>query len=376
MVGTGSGEETATNPFRGTFDGYGHTLTFNISASERLVAPFRYIYGATIQNLTVAGSNTSTAKQNAGMVACCFGTVTISNCVVSATITNNCGGDAAMHFNNSYYRTAFGTAQGISTSATGSTLQALLGDGWKVINGDVVPKLMTTLTLQGYTTNTDGWYLISSPMAETVNPTSVTNMLSNTYDLFRFNQNAEMEWQNYKIHNNDAQNPFNALVSGQGYLYANSEDVTLTFFGTPYNGDGVVDLEYSDDNTDSRMWGWNLIGNPFGTTATIDKDFYRMNDDHTEIIAATDNNIAPMEGVLVHATGSGQNVTFTTGGSKGGEKNCDNIIINLEHSKGTVIDRAIVSFDEGRTLPKLQIDENNNYAFIGSPADSRDRLCL
>lgn len=142
-----------------------------------------------------------------------------------------------MHFNNSYYRTAFGTAQGISTSATGSTLQALLGDGWKVINGDVVPKLMTTLTLQGYTTNTDGWYLISSPMAETMNPTSVTNMLGNTYDLFRFNQNAEMEWQNYKAHNNDAQNPFNALVSGQGYLYANSEDVTLTFFGTPYNGD-------------------------------------------------------------------------------------------------------------------------------------------
>ena len=225
-------------------------------------------------------------------------------------------------------------------------------------------------SITGYSSDENGWYLISSPMAETVNPTSVTNMLSNTYDLFRFNQNAEMEWQNYKIHNNDAQNPFNALVSGQGYLYANSEDVTLTFFGTPYNGDGVVDLEYSDDNTDSRMWGWNLIGNPFGTTATIDKDFYRMNDDHTEIIAATDNNIAPMEGVLVHATGSGQNVTFTTGGSKGGEKNCDNIIINLEHSNGTVIDRAIVSFDEGRTLPKLQIDENNTKIYI--PQDGED----
>ncbi len=90
MVGTGSGE-IATLPFCGTFDGDGHTLTFTISTSEDFVAPFRYINGATIKNLIVAGSNTSSARYNAGMVAVSDGTTTISNCVVSATVTNNVG---------------------------------------------------------------------------------------------------------------------------------------------------------------------------------------------------------------------------------------------------------------------------------------------
>ena len=220
-------------------------------------------------------------------------------------------------------------------------------------------------SITGYTSGTDGWYLISSPMVENQNPSSVTNMTANHYDLFRFNQNAEMEWQNYKTHNNDAQNPFNALVNGQGYLYANSQDVDLTFIGTPYSGNGVVNLIYSDDNSDPRIWGWNLIGNPFGTTATIGATpFYRMNGTHTEIIAADNNNIAPMEGIFVRATGSGQSVTFTPGGSKREERNSDNLIINLEHSDGTVIDRAIVSFDEGYTLEKFQIDENNTKLYI------------
>ena len=90
MVGTGSGE-IATLPFCGTFDGDGHTLTFTISTSEDFVAPFRYINGATIKNLIVDGSNTSSARYNAGMVAVSDGTTTISNCVVSATVTNNVG---------------------------------------------------------------------------------------------------------------------------------------------------------------------------------------------------------------------------------------------------------------------------------------------
>ncbi len=88
MVGTGSGDD-ATHSFCGTFDGQGHTLTFNISASEDLVAPFRYIDGATIKNLIVGGNNTSSARYNAGMVALSDGAVTITNCVVSATMTNN-----------------------------------------------------------------------------------------------------------------------------------------------------------------------------------------------------------------------------------------------------------------------------------------------
>ena len=208
-----------------------------------------------------------------------------------------------------------------------------------------------------------GWYLIASPFVS-VTPSEENGFLTNNYDLFRFNQSAEMEWQNYQIHHNATENPFNALVSGQGYLYANSQDVDLTFIGTPYNGTGIVSLNYSTANPDPRMYGWNLIGNPFGVTATIENPFYRMNNAHNEIIPAVDNNVAPMEGVFVQATAENQSVTFSTGAKRETAGSEDCIVINLSGSKGTIIDRAIVSFDNGRTLPKFQIKENSTKLYI------------
>lgn len=49
------------HPFKGTFDGQNHTLTFNHEASEDLSAPFHYINGATISNLHVDGTITGDA---------------------------------------------------------------------------------------------------------------------------------------------------------------------------------------------------------------------------------------------------------------------------------------------------------------------------
>ena len=227
-----------------------------------------------------------------------------------------------------------------------------------------------TKHIEAYTSGADGWYLIASPMIEDVNPEDVSYMLSNNYDLFYFDQNREKEWVNYKESDGNY-NPSFDLVSGKGYLYANSEDVDLTFIGTPYSSNGVVSLNYSEENSDPNMWGWNLIGNPFGTTATIDKPFYRMNEYHTEIIASDDYNIDPMEGVFVHRDNDGpKTATFTSGGSKGGERSLNNIVINLERSNGTVIDRAIVSFDEDRTLPKFQIGSNSTKLYI--PKDGEE----
>ena len=45
--------------FKGTFDGGGHTLTVNLNGTEQFIAPFRYVDGATIKNLTVAGNVTT-----------------------------------------------------------------------------------------------------------------------------------------------------------------------------------------------------------------------------------------------------------------------------------------------------------------------------
>ena len=225
------------------------------------------------------------------------------------------------------------------------------------------------ISIAATTTNAkDGWYLIASPMG-TVSPTSVTNLLNNDYDLFRFNQNAELEWQNWN-QEGASHYHFN-LEPGRGYLYANSQDVMLIFIGTPYSGNGQVSLSYSETNSDVRMWGWNLIGNPFGVTATITRPCYKMKASHDEVILCESPvTVNPMEGIFVHATGINQTVTFATGAKRETAGVEDNIVINLNDNKGTIIDRAIVSFDESRTLPKFQINENNTKIYI--PRNGKD----
>ena len=60
----------ADQPFTGTFDGDGHTLTFNLETAEAYAAPFRYVTGnATFKNLVVDGTITTSAQYAAGVVA-------------------------------------------------------------------------------------------------------------------------------------------------------------------------------------------------------------------------------------------------------------------------------------------------------------------
>ena len=80
-----------SHPFMGTFNGDNHTITANIEESEgkKGAALFRYISGATIKNLTVAGSITGDAgdSHSAGLVGFAWsGTNTIENVTVAANI--------------------------------------------------------------------------------------------------------------------------------------------------------------------------------------------------------------------------------------------------------------------------------------------------
>jgi len=119
------------------------------------------------------------------------------------------------------------------------------------------------------------------------------------------------------------------------------------------------------------MYGWNLIGNPFGVTATIARDCYKMKASHDEVILCeSPATIDPMEGVFVYAANNEETVTFTKGASKRGESNANNIVINLSNDDGTIIDRAIVSFEKEHTLPKFQIRDNSTKLYI--PKDGVD----
>ena len=85
MVGGGDG---SSNVFKGTFDGDGHTITFNVaSATEQYIAPFRRIDGATIKGVKLAGTVSSSNRFAGGIVAYAKGTSTVTNCVNSTSIS-------------------------------------------------------------------------------------------------------------------------------------------------------------------------------------------------------------------------------------------------------------------------------------------------
>ena len=207
-----------------------------------------------------------------------------------------------------------------------------------------------------------GYYIIASPLADAVDPATegmdmITDDLgleatpeTSTYDLYWFNQSEDLEWQNYRV------NTFN-LESGKGYLYASKAGTTITFTGTPYSGDGVIELVY-DDN--AEFPGANLVGNPFTEAAAPDCDYYILNDGGMEVMTTPSTELVPpMEGCFVFAGPEDETVTFSTEAK--GQSSL--IALNIS-SAGKVVDRAIVRFGQGRMLPKFQLNPNSTKIYV------------
>ena len=86
---------SATRPFKGTFDGDGHTLTFNYTANMANCAPFCITDGTTIRNLHATGSiEGGTWHYISGLVGSASGNLTIENCRVSTQISSTVSGIA------------------------------------------------------------------------------------------------------------------------------------------------------------------------------------------------------------------------------------------------------------------------------------------
>ena len=83
------------HPFKGMFDGNGHTLTFNYTADMPNCAPFRITNGATIRNLHATGLiEGGIWHYMGGLVGSASGNLTIENCRVSTQISSTINGEA------------------------------------------------------------------------------------------------------------------------------------------------------------------------------------------------------------------------------------------------------------------------------------------
>ena len=117
--------------YSGTFDGQGHTLTFNYNTSSMSIesdqsylgaAPFRDIEGATIRNLRTAGSITADKIGASGLVGWAYGTNTIENCWSDVNlVSSNNGADTFTGFVAFMYGTSITITDCIFTGLIQST---------------------------------------------------------------------------------------------------------------------------------------------------------------------------------------------------------------------------------------------------------------
>ena len=225
-----------------------------------------------------------------------------------------------------------------------------------------IPSVTFTKGIEGYgNAELGGYYLIASPIVEETTPSAENGFITDdlgleatpetsTYDFYWFNQGEDLEWQNYRV------SAFN-VVNGKGYLYASKAGTTLTFTGTPYSGDGAIELVY---DASAEFPGFNLVGNPFTEAAAPDRDYYILDENGQDVMTEPSTELVPpMEGCFVFAEEGDEFVTFSTEAK--GQSSL--IALNIS-SAGKVVDRAIVRFGQGRMLPKFQLNPNSTKIYV------------
>ncbi len=252
----------------------------------------------------------------------------------------------------------------------------------------------------GYGEGSGGWVFIASPVAGSIAPTNVHNLVATPaedFDLYYFDQtggNNGKEWKNWKPSTSNIPNddPNFNLVNGQGYLYATKYTKKLAFGGTFITSNEPVEVPL-DYDADQPLAGWNLVGNPFTVEATMtDGDnnpvsYYVISGQTVAPYEGTETTIEPFTGVMVKAEGTGESVYFTKASSNAApQPNNGSLHIALTQvpepvegptrnqtgvstSSTTLLDNAIVSFNEGSQLGKFYFGEQNGNIYIPQGAE-------
>ena len=78
------------------------------------------------------------------------------------------------------------------------------------------------------------------------------------------------------------------------------------------------------------------------------------------------SSVAAMEGVFVQASIDNETATFTPiqSTSKGGSNTVPVLNVNLTRNRGEAIDNAIVRFDDGQTLGKYMLHEDDSKLYF------------
>ena len=242
------------------------------------------------------------------------------------------------------------------------------------------------------------WYLISSaidnPDIEDNTNVITTEVPTNdppiTYDLYRFNEAASLQWENFRAGHSD----FTRFTNGRGYLYRHAIILgyTIIMEGTLNVGNRVGGGEYDTIRIvkyplsyagTNELKGFNIIGNPYSHNITKgEADANILNEDLLEekyyvleerlvgeenvldwYLNEDGTAIPPMTGVLVQAKKAGD-VTITnilpkpepepTPDPGKGEKKVEKRNLWFTVANSSYMDEACVEFKEGHGLNKIE----------------------
>ena len=239
-----------------------------------------------------------------------------------------------------------------------------IADGGQLIHSNAVNATLQK-SLNGYGNENTGWYTIASPILGNY---STEGLTVGTYDLYLYNEPTHY-WWNAK---GDTQDPhgFDALANGQGYLYANCANRTLTFTGETQATNSTVTMPLSYE-AEGNLKGFNLVGNPFtcnvagnvtmgGEALTV----YYIVDGGSElsVAALSERAIKPGEGFFVQATAANQDLVFNPAAK--GEANTKPAFICIEAGNDSFMDRAYVQIGYGNTLRKMSLNDNTAKVYV------------
>jgi len=214
--------------------------------------------------------------------------------------------------------------------------------------------------VSGYTSASDGWHLISSPVVNQ----SISGDWTPTgsvYDFYAFDESKTTEnWLNQKVGANNITN----FSPGKGYLVAYQVSGNRAFTG-PLNSTNVT-LSGLTNTGASAYAGWNLIGNPFAsaidynsgtwTKTNIDVEMQVWNSADASYKTSTEvGGIIPaMNGFMVYTTGNGTLIIpldsrthNTTNWYK--SDNGDFILLKANDLEGNTSQSSIVRFNTQAT---------------------------
>ena len=338
-----------------TYISYG-TFTYNLYDGTNLVFSGISNTSHTINNITNNTVHQYTVKTNY-----CGGLSNASNMAGLAVGTASINDNLNLNINDKMTITENSQLTVSGTLSDENADNLILENGAQLINNSTDVQATVKKNITAYTPN-GGWYLMASPIAGSITPSTNNGLLANNYDLYTFDQSEQLEWRNYGSQNFTIDNK-------TGYLYANSGNPTLTFAGTLTANTEATDLVYEDNVT---YKGFNLIGNPYPcNTYVTGRSFYVLQEtDGVSEFVVGSNPIPPCSAILVQAQGTGESVTFSKTAPTKNEANIAITVTKADTRDHAVVDKAKVTFNPSQRLTKYNLKDESSKLYI--PQNGQD----